>query len=388
MTNTRPIDLLEYVLKNVPREDAIKTLTAFFLNRLMEEEACVQAGADRYERTDGRIAHRNGYKERTLMTREGPVVLQKPQLREVPFETCVFDRYDRVEKAVALAIAESYVQGVSTRRVRLIMEQFGITGVSASTVSRICQELDDKVAEFLGRQIDTPCWCLMVDASYYKVCEDSRYVNKALLIVLGVRTDGYREVLGMRIADSEDQSFWEDLFHSLQERGLDGVRFVVSDGHKGIQNAVQTCFRNASWQMCHVHLQRAVLRKLPMKHRKQVSLELAEALEDPEKLDMFTIELGEMGLGRAGETIERFRYDLFNYQAYPEGIWDKIRTTNMPERLNKELKRRSRVIGAFPNKASLTRLAGSILININQDLLTGYRYIDTDKHNTTMESQG
>lgn len=125
-----------------------------------------------------------------------------------------------------------------------------------------------------------------------------------------------------------------------------------------------------------------------MKHRGQVSRELAEALEDPEKLDLFTVKLSKMGLGRAGETIERFRYDLFNYQAYPEGIWDKIRTTNMPERLNKELKRRSRVVGAFPNKASLTRLAGSILININQDLLMGYRYIDTDKHNTTMESQG
>jgi transposase-like protein len=388
MTNTEPIDILEYVLKNVPREDAVRALTTFFLNRLMEEEALVQAGADRYERTDGRIAHRNGYKERTLMTREGPVVLKKPQLREIPFETCVFDRYDRVEKAVALAIAESYVQGVSTRRVRLIMEQLGITGVSASTVSRICKELDDKVEEFLGRRIDTPCWCLMVDASYYKVCEDSRYVNKALLIVIGVRVDGYREVLGARIADSEDQSFWEDLFHSLQERGLDGVRFVVSDGHRGIQNAVQTCFQGASWQMCHVHLQRAVLRKLPMKARKEASRELAEALEDPARLDAFTVKLGEMGYRRASETIERFRYDLFNYQVYPEGIRDKIRTTNMPERLNKELKRRSRVIGAFPNKASLTRLAGSILININQDLLTGYRYIDTDKHNTTTESQG
>jgi putative transposase len=388
MTNTEPLDILEYVLKNVPREDAIKALTTFFLNRLMEEEACMQAGAGRYERTDRRIAHRNGYKERTLMTREGPVVLQKPQLREVPFETCVFDRYDRVEKAVALAIAESYVQGVSTRRIRLIMEQLGITGVSASTVSRICKELDGKVAEFLGRQIDTPCWCLMVDASYYKVCEDSRYMSKALLIVVGVRTDGYREILGARIADSEDQLFWEDFFHSLQDRGLEGVQFVVSDGHKGIQNAVQTCFRGASWQMCHVHLQRAVLRKLPIKHRKEVSQGLAEALEDPEKLDLFTVELDEMGYGRAGETIERFRYDLFNYQVYPEGIWDKIRTTNMPERLNKELKRRSRVVGAFPNKASLTRLAGSILININQDLLTGYRYIDTDKHNTTKESQG
>jgi transposase-like protein len=388
MTNTEPLDILEYVLKNVPREDAVRALTTFFLNRLMEEEALVQAGADRYERTDGRIAHRNGYKERTLMTREGPVVLKKPQLREISFETCVFDRYDRVEKAVALAIAESYVQGVSTRRVRLIMEQLGITGVSASTVSRICKELDDKVEKFLGRRIDTPCWCLMVDASYYKVCEDSRYMSKALLIVIGVRVDGYREVLGARIADSEDQSFWEDLFHSLQDRGLDGVRFVVSDGHRGIQNAVQTCFQGASWQMCHVHLQRAVLRKLPMKARKEVARELAEALEDPGRLDAFTVKLCEMGYRRASETIERFRYDLFNYQVYPEGIRDKIRTTNMPERLNKELKRRSRVVGAFPNKASLTRLAGSILININQDLLTGYRYIDTDKHNTTTESQG
>jgi transposase-like protein len=388
MRDTEPLDILEYVLKNVPREDAVNALTTFFLNRLMEEEACMQAGAGRYERSDGRKAHRNGYKERRLMTQNGPVVLSKPQLREVPFETCVFDKYDRVEKAVALAIAESYVQGVSTRRIRLIMDELGITNVSASTVSRICGELDEKVDEFLGRRIDTSCWCLLVDASYFKVCEDSKYVSKALLIVIGVRDDGLREVLGARIADSEDQLFWEDLFMSLQDRGLHGVEFVVSDGHRGIQGAVQTCFQGASWQMCHVHLHRAVLRKTPLKHHKEVSTKLSEALKDPEALDAFTFRLKEMGLGRASETIERFRYDLFNYQAYPQGIWEKIRTTNLPERLNRELKRRTKVVGAFPGKASFMRLAGSLLININRELLTGYKYIDIKKHLINEDSQG
>lgn len=322
MMNTEPFDILEYVLKNVPRKDAMNYLKTAFFNLVMEEEACLQAHARKYEHAEERVAHRNGYKERTVLSKDGPLVLKKPQFREFSFQTTLFDLYDRVEKAVALGIAESYVQGISTRRMRTIMDKFGMAGVSASTASRLCEELDEKTDELLNRRIDTPCWRLMVDASYYKVREDSRYANKALLIMLGIREDDCREVLGARVADSENQLFREDLFQSLQDRGPHDVKLVVSDGHtgKGIQGAVKTCFQGAGWQMCHVHLHRAVLRKTPLKYQKEVSIGLSEAPENPLKIDVFAHESRKKGLGRASETIERFRYDLLNYQAYPKEI--------------------------------------------------------------------
>jgi putative transposase len=387
MKDTEPNDILEYVLKNIPRQDAMNVLTGLFLDRVMEEEAAVQAGARKYEHTLKRRAVRNGYKERTFMTREGPLVLHKPQFRDASFETSVFEKYERVEKAVRLAIAESYVQGASTRRIKSIMEEMGITGISASTVSRICEELDLAVKEFLGRPLGH-YWLLMVDASYYKVKDASSYVSKALMIVLGVREDGYREVVGARIADSEDSLFWEDLFQGLKDRGLKGVEMVVSDGHRGIQEAVKTCFTGACWQMCHVHLQRAMLRRTPLKYHKEVIVELAEALESPEKLDDLAAGLKSRGLVKAGETLERYAPDLFNYMRYPEEMWRKLRTTNLPERLTRELKRRTRVVGAFPNEASLMRLAGSILINLNDELMRGYRFIDTDRNILCKETQG
>jgi len=177
------------------------------------------------------------------------VILDKPQFREFPFKTQVFQNYSRVEMSLKVAIAESYLQGISTRKVEEVVSKFGLENVSASEVSRIAKELDEKVKEFLDRPIEEPIPYLFVDASYFKVRTEGRYVNKALLIVTGVHEDGYREILGATVADSEDEAFWESFFEGLKARGLKGVKLLTSDGHKGIQKAVERIFLGASWQM-------------------------------------------------------------------------------------------------------------------------------------------
>jgi putative transposase len=242
-----PLELIEDYL--IHQDEGIKKLLTWFLNLVMQNEALEQLGAERYQRTQTRKAHRNGYKGRSLKTRVGEITLQKPQFREFSFETKVFERYSRVEKALVNAIIESYLQGVSTRKVQDIVSQLGIDRLSASSVSRISKELDEKVDEFLNRPIDQEVPYLFVDASYFKVRTESRYVTKAFLVITGVREDGYREILGARIADGEDELFWSGLFEELKERGLSGVKLIVSDGHKGIQKAIEASFLGASWQI-------------------------------------------------------------------------------------------------------------------------------------------
>ena len=200
-------------------------------------------------------------------------------------------------------------------------------------------------------------------------------MNKALFVVAGVRDDGYREILGTRIANSEDSMFWEDFFDDLKERGLRGVELVVSDGHKGIQKAIESSFTGSNWQMCHVHFMRAVLKKLPKKSHKYVTVKLKEILDDHTKISGLVVDMDTPQMKKASETIERFQHWLNNYQAFLEEHWKRIRTTNMMERINKELKRRSKVVGAFPNEESLLRLVVSILIDINEEWITGNRYL-------------
>jgi putative transposase len=372
-----PIDILQDYL--IDQEAGLKELLTWFLNQVMLLEALQQTGAEPYQRTDGRRFHRNGYKKRSLKTRAGEITLDKPQLRECSFETKIFDKYSRVEKALINAIAESYLQGVSTRKIQKIVSQLGLDQLSPSSISRISKELDDKVNEFLSRPIEEKIKYLFVDASYFKVRVESRYVNRAFLIVTGIHEDGYREILGARIADGEDERFWSSLFDDLRQRGLSGVELVVSDGHKGIQKAVQESFIGASWQMCHVHFIRAVLKNIPDKYKEEIAQKVKEALEDEKALQALSDELKERGYTKSLDTVERFRFDLWNYRAFPKSHWRKIRTTNMMERINKELKRRSRVVGAFPNDQSFMRLGVSILIDMNEEWVTGRKYLSWDE---------
>lgn len=371
-----PIEFLEDYI--IDQDDGLKKLLTWFLNLVMQIEAIQQADAEPYQRSESRKAHRNGYKDRSLKTRVGELILKKPQFREISFETKVFDRYSRVEKALINAVLESYLQGVSTRRIQDIVSRLGIKNLSASSVSRISQELDEKVEEFLKRPIEHPIPYLYVDASYFKVRSDSRYVTKAFMIVTGVRDDGYREILGARIADGEDELFWSGLFQELAERGLSGVKLVISDGHRGIRKAVEKSFLGASWQMCHVHLMRAVLRNVAKKYHREVAEKIKIALEDETKMYDLILELENRGYSKSADTAERFRFGLWNYRAFPREHWKRIRTTNGLERINKELKRRTRVVGAFPSDKSFMRLGVSILIDINEEWMTTRKYLSID----------
>ena len=371
-----PNDLLKDYL--IDQEDGLKNLLTWFLNLVMQFEAMEQIDAEPYQRVGSRKAHRNGYKERSLKTRVGELRLKKPQFREIPFQTKVFDRYSRVEKALVNAIVESYLQGVSTRRIQDIVSRLGIEELSASSVSRIAKELDEKVEEFLKRPIEHPIHYLFVDASYFKVRTDSRYVTKAFLVVMGIRDDGYREILGARITDGEDELFWSGLFQDLADRGLSGVKLVISDGHKGIQKAVEKSFLGASWQMCHVHLVRAVLRNVAKKYHKEIADKIKIALEDETKTQELIQELEDRGYSKAADTLEHFRFSLWNYRSFSREHWRRIRTTNGLERINKELKRRTRVVGAFPSDKSFMRLGVSILIDINEEWMTTKKYLSMD----------
>ena len=371
-----PIELLEDYL--IDQEDGLKKLLTWFLNLVMQLEAIEQIDAEPYQRVDSRKAHRNGYKDRSLKTRVGELKLKKPQFREISFATKVFDRYSRVEKALINAVIESYLQGVSTRRVQDIVSRLGVEDLSASSVSRISRELDGRVEEFLKRPIEHSIPYLFVDASYFKVRTDSRYITKAFLIVTAVRDDGYREILGARIADGEDELFWTGLFDDLKDRGLSGVKLVVSDGHKGIQKAVEKSFLGASWQMCHVHFIRAVLRNVAKKYHKEIADKIKIALESETEMQQLCLDLESRGYSKSAGTIEHFRFSLWNYRSFPRNHWRRIRTTNGLERINKELKRRTRVVGAFPSDQSFMRLGASILIDINEEWMTTKKYLSMD----------
>jgi len=366
-------ELLEDYL--IDQDDGLKKLLTWFFNLVMQLEAIQQSGAEPYERNEMRTAQRNGYKERSLKTRVGELILKKPQFRDRSFKSCVFDKYSRVELALTNAIAESYLQGVSTRRIREVVAHLGVERLSASTVSRIAKELDEKVAEFLKRPIERPIPYIYVDASYFKVRDSGKYVTKALLIITGIRDDGYREILGAKITDNESEGFWSGFFDELIDRGLRGVKLVVSDGHKGIQSAVSSRFLGATWQMCQVHFSRAVLNNIPNKDKEVIAERLRQGFEDESKMAELAVELRQKRYSKSADTIDRFSQDIWNHRAFSKEHWKKIRTTNGLERINKELKRRSRVVGAFPNDGALLRLGVTILMDINEEWLTGRKYL-------------
>lgn len=371
------LDLAEDYL--IDPKEGMRKLTASYLNEVMQLEAQKQIQAGPYERTGKRKGHRNGSRPRSLKTIHGDITLDKPEIREFPFKSKVFERYSRVEDSVRVAVAESYFEGVSTRKVEKIFSKFGLHGISASEVSRIAKRLDKQVKEFLNRPIEGAIPYLFSDASYFKVRTDGRYINKALLVVTGIREDGYREILSVAVADSEEEYCWESCFDDLKARGLDGVKLVISDGHKGIQAAVEKVFVGASWQMCNVHFMRAVLKNISKKDKKEVAYLLKDALEDERKMQETAVILDGMGYKKSANTIDRFRFDLWNYKSFPRSHWRKIRTTNGLERINKELKRRSRASGAYSNDQSLLRVAVCIMMDIHEDWITGNRYLSLEE---------
>jgi transposase-like protein len=344
----------------------------------MEEEARIQVSSLPYERSEERKGYRNGSRKRSLKTTDGKLELKKPQIREFPFSTHVFERYSRVEKALNSVILESYIQGVSTRNVMNVVESLGVENISASYVSTLASELDSKVKSFLERRIDRRMKFIYIDATYFKIREDGKYGNKALYVCIGIDSEGKREILSCKLCDSETEMEWESFFDDLKERGLKGVELVISDGHRGIQESVTRSFLGAAWQFCHVHFMRNLMKLIPKKKQSSVMQIVKQALENESLVSKAQDVLVSEGLDKASDMFERWYPSLYNYKAYGELCQKRLRTTNVLERLNLEFKRRTRKIGAFPSEQSLLRLVVTIMMDINEEWITGRKYMNME----------
>jgi putative transposase len=351
---------------------ALSRLVQTILNQVLEAQMGEHLGADRYERNDEREGYRNGYRERQLATRIGPLTLRVPQTRDGSFSTDIFERYRRSEQAFVVGLMEMVVNGVSTRKVSRITEGLCGATFSKSTVSRLTKALDEPVSAFLKRRLDATYPFVIVDALFTKVRTDKRVVSKALMIASGIRGDGYREVLGLAIGDSESFSTWDEMFKGLKDRGLQNVDFVVSDAHSGLRDAIAKNFVGASWQRCQVHLMRNLIGHAPAKHRPAVisAAKLIFAAADRDEAERRHTEFQERFVAsapKACECLEIAFDDALAVMLLPEKYRRRLRSTNMQERLNEEIRRRERVIRIFPNEASAIRMVGALLSETNDD---------------------
>jgi putative transposase len=376
-------DLLPGLLSS---QDGLAKLVEGVLNQILEAQVSESLGADKHERSDERIGYRNGYRPRQLYTRVGPVTLQVPQTRDGSFSTDIFKRYQRSEQAFVLALMEMVVNGVSTRKVSNITEELCGVSFSKSTVSQLCTGLDARVRAFNERRFDGESYpFIMVDAMFIKCREGDRVVSRAALTISGIRSDGYREILGLRIGDTESYATWEEAFKWLKSRGLKGVMYVVSDQHAGLVEAAKKHFQGATWQRCQVHLMRNILGSCSVRHRKDVAEKAKLVFQAPDmeearrRRDEF-IEAFEKKTPKAVACLEEAFDDAMAVMALPEKYRKRLRTTNMQERLNEEVRRRERVIRIFPNDESAWRLIGALLAEYNEQW-QARRYLDMDEFN-------
>jgi putative transposase len=363
--------------------DFMRDAMQLVLQELIELEASQVIGAARYERADGRTTHRNGSRSRLLSTKAGDVELAIPKLREGSFYPSLLEPRRRIDRALWAVIMEAFVHGVSTRKVDDLVTALGIdTGVSKSQVSRICAELDTAVTEFRERRLDHIEFpYVFLDATYVKAHEGARVVSKAIVVATGVAGDGNREVLGLAVGDSEDKAFWTGFLRSLRARGLAGVRLVISDAHEGLRQSIEKVMLGAAWQRCRVHFLRNVLAKVPKANSEMVAAAIRTIFAQPdapavvEQLDSIAEKLGRQF--PAVETMLRdAATDICAFAVFPPAHWRKIWSTNPLERVNKEIKRRTNVVGIFPNEAGVLRLAGSVLLEIHDEWqVTDRRYL-------------
>lgn len=373
-------------------QDGLAKVVQSALNQILEAQMTEHLGAEPYERTDEREGrYRNGYRERQLFTRVGPMTLRVPQTRDGSFSTDIFDRYQRSERAFVLGLMEMYVTGTSTRKVTKITEALCGASFSKSTVSRLCAGLDVSVGAFLKRDLESYYPFVIVDALFTKARSGERVVSKALLLASAIRADGYREPIGCAVGDSESFATWEGLFKDLKERGLKHVDFVVSDNHGGLRKAAAKQFSGATWQRCQVHLLRNLGDHAPRKER--------EAIATAAKLVLYAADRAE-AVRRRDEFIERFSKsapetvacleeafeDAIAVLCLPEKYRRRLRSTNMQERLNEEIRRRERVIRIFPNDAAVMRLTGALLMD-TYETWQERRYLDMSAYHDWRAAQ-
>lgn len=351
------------------------------LRELMEVEISQKTGAPFGERTPERLTMRNGYRERRLDTRVGSLSLPIPRLREGSYFPSFLEPRRRSEEALLAVVAEAYVKGVSTRKVEDLVVALGLDGISKSEVSRICARLDEQVEAFRGRPLLGRYPYLFLDATYEKVRDDSgRVVSMALVVAYGVAETGEREVLGLEVCRSEDYAFWRGFLAALVARGLSGVALVVSDAHKGLRRAIEEVFLGASWQRCRVHFLRNLLSLVPKDGQGMVLAAVRLIFQQPDKaraqeeLRALADRLRDR-LPRVSALLLEAEEEILAHMEFPTEHWKQISSTNPLERLNKEINRRTRVVGIFPDEKSLIRLIGAVLAEQNDEWAVSRKYM-------------
>lgn len=350
---------------------------------LMELEVAQHIGAERYERTAERTGQRNGYRERAWDTRVGTVDLRVPRVRDGSFFPSLLDPRKRAERALVAVVQEAYVQGVSTRRVDEVVQALGLHGISKSQVSRLCQELDAEVERFRARRLEGLYPYVWLDATVVKVRDQGRVVSQAVVLAIGVKATGEREVLGLDVGPSEDGAFWMQFLRGLVARGLGGVHLVISDAHEGLKDAIRAVLQGASWQRCRVHFVRNALAYVPKSAAQMVAATIRTVFVQPDVASAReqwrrVAETFRARFPRLAALLDEAEDDVLAYVAFPPGHWSKIWSNNPLERLIKEVKRRTDVIGIFPNTPAVIRLVGAVLAEQHEEWQVTRRYLSVE----------
>jgi len=373
---------LSELLEKAGADDIIRDMIGFVAQRLMELDVDNRCGASHGERTEARTNSRNGYRDRAWDTRAGTVALRLPKLRAGSYFPPFLEPRRTAEKALAAVVQEAYVPGISTRSVDDLVQAMGMSGISKSQVSRLCAEIDERVQTFLNRPIEGDWPYLWIDATYVKTREAGRIVSVAVIVAVAVNTDGQRQVLGMKVGASEAEPFWTEFLRGLTRRGLRGVKLVISDSHEGIKAAVAKVLK-ATWQRCRVHFMRNALAHAGKTQRRMVSAAIAtvfaqDTAKDAHEQWRVVADQLRGKFDKIGSLMDSAEHEVLAYMDFPKAHWLQIHSTNPLERLNAEIKRRTNVVGIFPNDRAITRLVGAMLLEQSDEWALQRRYMQLE----------